>query len=601
MRFRSLEKWDNKEKLNSLIFYAQRAEELLFDFTIDSYKPMSLNAPFLCSEAINVIADIQKELIDKSNLKPILEELTWSIKNDPVSKHLIDLPYETYILNPEHDQLENIELKLSVLKRTLSPYRYLDCCIDFLYQSITNNKKKDIDTFARLMFTCMINMGVNKSYLYRQVIDFFYTGETPKKIEKTSDFENFVKVIYPTSHKFEMFFWVSGLIDTVAESTKPFGVEIIDALPTEVSDSLKEQKSTLPDLTYGKLAKVSNFRALDWFSAKEIAEAKLSRLRDLYNLYHHKSKIKWDDNVVVTQCCENKPRILGLLKSPIEKTADERPEQASRKLNKLLKRLRLSKESFEKFNRAVDFHSLSANSKDVENQLLNLWIGLETITPTHSNSAKISQICEGLKPFLTIGYTRKLLHNTAIDLIRWDRRTVQTLLKKIDFPKNIKLIEKLAILIISPTLEDYRQELYKALKDFHLLRYRVFNLNQRLSTPKKVLDLIKEHEKKVLWQVRRIYRSRNLLVHTGRSLQYLPSLVENAHDYFDQTLFIFIRMCVGDYRINSISESFELAKITRTMLDKKLENIEEFDNDSSLILINNYNFMIMEDRWVNKK
>ena len=591
MRFRSLEKWEISPEVEGLIFFAQRAEELLFDYTVDSYKPMSLNAPFLCEEALSVISDVKKGLLDKANLRPILEELSWSLKHDLVAKSLVDLPYESYILSEENSSIEEIEIKLSVLRRTLDSYRYLDECLDLLYIAIENKKKKDIDSIARLLFTNLINQGMSKSYLSKKTLDFFFVGNDPEKITNCEAFRDYVDAIYPKSHNFEMYFWVSGLIDVVSESTEAFRIEVLDELPAEVADKLPQSKTGIPSITYKKIAKVSGFRALDWYSAKEIAEKKLSRLRDLYNLYHHKSKIEWDDKVVVVQCCEDEPRTLGVLNSPIEKIEDERPEQASRKLNRLLKNLNLSRESFEKFNRAVDFHSLSANTRDVENQLLNLWIGLETITPTHSGHAKITQICNGIMPFLSIMYTKRLIGVFTKDLLRWDRRTVNRILKKVPVQKGAKTIDKVAVLLCCPKCDDIRSELYSDLKDFHLLRFRAFTLHEKLNSPEKVVALLAEHEKKVLWQIRRIYRSRNLLVHSGRTLQYLPSLVENAHDYFDQVIFIFIRMCIGTYSVKTIDQSFELAKLTRTGLNKKLKDIDVFDSKSALILVNDYSFM----------
>ena len=591
MRFRSLEKWDICPEVEGLIFFAQRAEELLFDYTVDSYKPMSLNAPFLCEEALSVIEDVKNGLLDKANLRPILEELLWSLQHDKVAKSLADLPFESYILSSESSPIEDVEIKLSVLRRTLDSYRYLDRCFDLLFLAIEENKKKDIDCLSRLLFTNLINQGMSKSYLCKKTVDFFFIGGEPDRIKTCDDFKDYVESIYPKSHNFEIYFWVSGLIDVVSESTEAFRIEVLEELPEEVAAKLSKSKAAMPTITYKKVAKVSGFRALDWYSAKEIAEKRLARLRDLYNLYHHKSKIEWDDKVVVVQCCEEAPRTLGVLNSPIEKIEDERPEQASQKLNRLLKNIHLSPESFEKFNRAVDFHSLSANTRDVENQLLNLWIGLETITPTHSGHAKISQICAGVMPFLSIMYTKRLIGVFTKDLLRWDRRTAKGILNRVPLPEGTRIIDRVAVLLCDPKCSELRNELHSALKDFHLLRFRAFSLNEMFRSPEKVALLLKEHENKVLWQIRRIYRSRNLLVHSGRTLQYLPSLVENAHDYFDQVIFIFIRMCIGEYRVKTIDQSFELAKMTRAGLIKQLKKIDTFDEKTSSILVNDYSFM----------
>ena len=49
-------------------------------------------------------------------------------------------------------------------------------------------------------------------------------------------------------------------------------------------------------------------------------------------------------------------------------------------------------ESFERFNRVVDLHGISLINDIPENQLLNIWISLETITPTHVGNTKINEI-----------------------------------------------------------------------------------------------------------------------------------------------------------------------------------------------------------------
>lgn len=62
MRFRSLKRWNIKPELDGLLFFAQRMDELLWDFTLDTHKPMALNAPYLCKEAISLLEDIEAEL-----------------------------------------------------------------------------------------------------------------------------------------------------------------------------------------------------------------------------------------------------------------------------------------------------------------------------------------------------------------------------------------------------------------------------------------------------------------------------------------------------------------------------------------------------------
>ena len=70
-----------------------------FDYSLDTYKPPALNAPYLCREAISLIGDIEEKRIDEANLKHVLEELQWSLASDPVAKALLDLETFTIFYN----------------------------------------------------------------------------------------------------------------------------------------------------------------------------------------------------------------------------------------------------------------------------------------------------------------------------------------------------------------------------------------------------------------------------------------------------------------------------------------------------------------------
>ena len=48
MRYRATNKWPDLSGMEGLLYFAQRAEELLFDYTLDSYKPTALNASSPC-------------------------------------------------------------------------------------------------------------------------------------------------------------------------------------------------------------------------------------------------------------------------------------------------------------------------------------------------------------------------------------------------------------------------------------------------------------------------------------------------------------------------------------------------------------------------
>ncbi len=84
MKFKITNDWHKKEELATLFFFAQRLDELFFDYTLDTYKPPALNSVFLCKEAIRLITDIENDLIDVANLNYVLDELLWSLKQKTI-------------------------------------------------------------------------------------------------------------------------------------------------------------------------------------------------------------------------------------------------------------------------------------------------------------------------------------------------------------------------------------------------------------------------------------------------------------------------------------------------------------------------------------
>ena len=57
-----------------------------------------------------------------------------------------------------------------------------------------------------------------------------------------------------------------------------------------------------------------------------------------------------------------------------------------------------------------------------------------------------------------------------------------------------------------------------------------------LGTPRLLKDCLEQQKRLVGWQVRRIYRERNRIVHSGSSSKLLPSLLDNLISYQGMTL-----------------------------------------------------------------
>jgi hypothetical protein len=200
---------------------------------------------------------------------------------------------------------------------------------------------------------------------------------------------------------------------------------------------------------------------------------------------------------------------------------------------------------------------------------VNLWTILETLVPSSKNKSKVQNVCDSVIPILLLKYFNKLISNLFNDFNRWNEDIINSYIKGIDAKHSIL---KFALFLVCDQYSSERSQLYSELDSFVLLRNRAFKLSQILSKQEKISKSLERHEMNVLWQIRRVYRTRNMIVHSGKSPRYINILVENTHDYIDQVTSEIIAMTTSNFKINYLEQAFELGKILYSELKKQIKN-----------------------------
>lgn len=588
MKYLSLQKWKDKENNVGSIFFAQRLEELLFEYTLDSFKPRTLNSCFLCREAIEIIKEIETECIDQKNIEHIIDELNCTIKDDIVAKKLLNTPYEQYGIEDNSTiPIQQLKLKLNVLAGELNPLRYLNKCFEMLTIAILNPKpqKKDIDLLSNLLVTHLLNLGFNKNYLASVIRNIFFEGAAGEIVNVQALLEDvFENRIFPYTHTYTVYFTCSQLIIELNDSLKAFGAEIVNEIENDFKEFTEQNKFNCKNNQ--KFICFKNIDAYDVNSARIVAENKLSKIADMFVLFHHKKRIEWSGSALIIQkCCSKIPHIVKPQKNPMEIGFDLEPKFASARFKNFLQEQNLSRFSFEKFNSVVDLHGLCAGNPSPENQLINIWTSFETIVPGSTKTSKIINIISEILPILMSNYIRRIIERVISDMFNYDKASFKKLFKSMVELNKEKLNVKCFLLLSNSKYNELLKQFYTACKDFHLLRYRLFRLNEILQDSKKLEDFILKHYTRVCWQIRRLYRTRNLIVHSGHSPKYLPSLIENAHYYLDETLNTFLYLSCSTYRFKDFSEAFEFYKMHYSKLLKTIKNTSTFEIESCKIVL----------------
>jgi len=147
---------------------------------------------------------------------------------------------------------------------------------------------------------------------------------------------------------------------------------------------------------------------------------------------------------------------------------------------------------------------------------------------------KVLQIANSIIPFTTTKYAAKLGADLYFAIRKANKKEALEIIRNVEEGSNT--IEKCLAIVAIDGNKDKREELYRIYDEHILLKNRIYDLKTKLESANMIREMIIKHNRRVLWQIQRIYRTRNLIIHSGKSLPFINALVENVHSYLDRVL-----------------------------------------------------------------
>lgn len=555
MKYKNVSHWKNLVDQEGLLFFAQIFDEALFDYSLDSYKPQALNIRLLCIETLQTIDNITQGLIKKQNLTAILEELKWSMNMDFALKQIIGEKFDPILENIQQNEnnLTRLKTTIHLLYHNLDNKKYLKKLEEILIEKLPQNKEKElIYHLTKAYLTELINYGYNPNYIYYVLNNHFFNRNHP--VQEASP-EIFFKKFDFIATKFDVVYKVSNVFEEFGSIGKELSFEITKQCThqTKNSEEIKFIKSVKKDEVFITIKDLERFNEID---ARIASETLLLKIANLFSFYHHKDRPYVSEKaIVINQSQKNSWLLEKPLKSIIKKE-DIKPKVATQKVKTLISSLNLPKPTINRIGRAIDLHSSALEANQLENKLLNLWTAIETLIPKEieSNQDRINQIIDALIPFQLYGYLENMLKQAATDFINFDRKIARDTINKLTLKQKESLNDSIAAFIVTKENDALLKTVYGSLGTFPLLRWRLFYINKNFSTGKSSLSILELHKRKVEWQIRRIYRVRNLIVHSGKTPTYTNILIENLHNYFDNFVNTIIDMSINEKKIETINE-----------------------------------------------
>lgn len=579
----SLEYWSTDEKLDGLLFFAQTIEEMSSRYTLDSYRAPVFNSHSLCDEIIDVSQEIIQGFLHEKGIIPIKEELIWNLQNDPVAKQILGYRYPSVI--DELKESDNQKRLLAIVKpiQNLLEKNYLNVLKEQLISNVKNPKEKEIiSVLSKIFVSELLFYGYSQEYLHQMIMLSFFSGQ---KVTDANHIELFLKKFPFEEESFDVYFKGDNMFYHLTELSSFFDFEISDD-PVTPRRGLSEERDFFKKYpTYPLNIIFKNFKAYDPFDAKELCELVLLHVKDLSALSTHKEKISWYNQALVYSKSDYFS-IIGDY-SPMLKIKDSDISDIKTNIDEVIS-------FFSKFDDQSQFflmnsfslHTTAIDSKNSVNQLMNLWTGLETLLPPPpSNDIRIVHFLSSFEPFLARKYIQKLILDLLNELTYELGDQLTDIFSKV--PVGSTNFEKMSYILCQKDVgEKHRDEIYSKIGRNLRLRYKIFRLMRKTQNSDVLLETILTHNKRVSWQLQRIYRARNLIVHKGEKLTYIDRLVENLHSYY-HVIITLIQEIQNDYdNIDSLETVFKLVRIE---YDSHIKLLKESKN----VNCNTDNFKMM--------
>ena len=562
--------WPENRAREGELFFAQVMEEMLFDYSTESQRVPTHNSDTRSAEVLEIIDRIRNSEISAKNFLAPAQELVWSIKKDPIAREILGGRYE-WLIQKLNDIQQNDHFENSVVYfRRNVQNKYFDTCCELLFSLINEGRKKsEIYRLTQSLCTSLINMGYSREGIYYHVRRCFFSSKS--NISETT-FNEFIKRYDGEIYEYDAYIKISITFSTIWEKLKTSNnlstanlINDADKIPGITKDAKKYLNTNDGLILHLKVP------GLDTNSSKSFAESILTYFEALTHEYQHNADISWDKNIFIKRDGKRWGILVNDSVSDVMKRRDVGYDQTVAGVSKGLRILadgRLPIESRSKITSASQAHSNALSAQRPETQLTALWSAVETILPPRKDGANITHYIDQITPALMIGYSKGTISTLLSDF----RNTFADQFLELIRPKNTGeniLIRFSKILLLEDFIDDKEKLLDMAAKH-PLAVYKIHKTQKELRNPKSVREYNKLHEKKIKWQIERIYRARNDIIHAGKVPESINLLVSNLHEYYDSIMFNFSHYLHLSDTNASIENIFTVMRIDFEFYDRCL-------------------------------
>lgn len=562
---------NNLSEIDGILYFAQRLEEMLFNYTIDLFRMPLLNTHGLTEEYCTVAKKVMKKEVREYQQTIVFDEFISCFKSDIVLKECwgqnnIDRILKSFGSSSDREKYDT----LAYLNATFDNAKYYYWCVETIkkYSKIPKQKKK-IESALRCWIPEILSMGYNTDYIYNELKSHFFSS----KITDNS-IDDFLNIFDFKTHKYSVYFSVS-----------------------KIALNFKEILEKRISLKFDDNGNFSNFKkdinkVIVFFEeikapcpnvAAEIAYSRLDLFFSFYKFVGNKRSFSIQEKAMIIENGQS-PIFVNAHKFFYNIIDDIDFAKIGATSDNLLTGLLVNaKSEYSLLKKSIELHNTALAVPDLKSGFLNLWASIEVLCQPKNEGNKFEYILKNVIPILKKEYIASIINNI--------KECLKENLSDEKYNEIIDLVDEIGCdnkkffyLLLLPKYMKSRNRMYEMLDDYPVLRSRIA-LIAALNTTKKMKEYIEKYTQRVTWHLYRMYRTRNSIIHSGEVPHNIKYLGEHLHSYVDTTMSEFIIKLSGDIPFDSTRNVIIDVKFATERIENILEKEQEIDDKIVDILI----------------
>ncbi|MGX9181470.1 hypothetical protein [Mesorhizobium sp. BHbdii] len=524
------EKWPDTDGSRGILMFAQLMSEMLTPTTFESFRVYSLDTTARVDEALDLIADVEDQRVPRAVLDPVIEEMKWSFAKDPAARSLAADEIGSLItLLGTSFSLDDFASHLWLIEKLIAD-KYKET-LERLLLELFDQPRQRMDYRKLVGFYCshLLNLGYERNHIRHVVDETFFEKTVVRMGRKTLE-----KFLSKFDGKNRRYIVHVGVTRDLGNYLRGLDFNAFQRVAGSAYEPTLDE-NTNKDV----LAWVFEWTAdtLDPEAAMDSAYQLLSAQRAISFLDPYGMHCEWGDTMHITlhraksgeaitktDFLENKARPLPIKKNlrvTRARTISNYAADIARNFDET---------STERLLSSIRTAALARTSFNPENRLISLWSAIEVLLSEPREVARIVHYAKLIVPCIVMRHTRRQVIAVYNELLPRYRNRLNKITREMETEAHGQ--DAFAELVFLEENVEYQKRLCGLLSDNPLALHRVYKLQRDYKNIGAVNGTMDDHYNRVRWQIHRVYRARNQLVHAGLMPSYLESVILNLAEYY---------------------------------------------------------------------